>query len=65
MSIEAALALLIQLISQADAIGRLIQTARGEGRDITDAELDQLALADDAARQALQDAIARARAADQ
>lgn len=64
MSIETALTLLISLLNQADAIGRLIQSARKEGRDITDAELDGLAMGDDAARKALQDAIARARAAE-
>ena len=64
MSIETALSLLISLLSQADAIGRLIQTARNEGRDISEAEIDNLVMADDAAREALLDAIARARAAE-
>ena len=64
MSIELALQLLIQLLAQADAISRLIQTARNEGRDISEAEIDNLVMADDAARQALLDAIARARAAE-
>jgi len=63
MSIEAALSLLISLLSQADAIGRLIQTARNEGRDITEVEIDTLVMGDEAARQALLDAIARAQAA--
>lgn len=61
MNIETALSLLIQLLSQADAISRLIQAARNEGRDLSDAELDALVAQDDVARQALVDAIARAK----
>ena len=61
MNVETALSLLIQLLSQADAIGRLIQAARSEGRDLTDAELDALVAGDDAARAALVDAINNAK----
>jgi len=65
MTVELALTLLIQLLSQADALGRLIKTARSEGRDITELELDAFVMGDDNARQALLDAIARAKAAEQ
>jgi hypothetical protein len=61
MTVDNAIALLIALLSQADAIGRLIQNARNEGRDISQAELDALVAADDSARQALVDAIAKAK----
>lgn len=57
MNLQVALGLLIQLLGQADAIGRLIQLAHKEGRDISDAELDALVASDDGARQALQTAI--------
>lgn len=56
-----ALALLTQLLTQANALGNLIRTAQKEGRDITPAELDTLAVGDDAARTALDAAIARAK----
>lgn len=69
MNLDNAVKLLIVLLSQASNInlllgklGELIQNARAQGRDITDAELDELVAADDAARQALVDAIAEARA---
>jgi len=57
-----ALTLLTQLLGQVTALGNLIRTAQAEGRDITPAELDTLAAGDDAARSALEAAIARARA---
>lgn len=57
-----ALTLLTQLLAQATALGNLIRTAQSEERDITSAELDGLAAGDDAARAALEAAIARARA---
>ena len=49
--------LLLGLLDRATQIGALIQKARGEGRDVTPAELDALVSADDVARQALVDAI--------
>lgn len=57
-----ATALLVQLLTQATALGNLIRTAQAEGRDITDAELDTLAAGDDRARAGLEAAIARAKA---
>lgn len=72
MSFAKVLEMLIQLALQASTIGRqlsglgeLIRKSRAENRDITDLELDTLAMGDDAAAQALRDAIARARAAEQ
>jgi hypothetical protein len=56
-----ALALLTQLLTQANALGNLIRTAQAEGRDITPAELDTLAMADTNARSVLEAAITRAR----
>ncbi len=56
-----ALALLTQLLTQANALGNLIRTAQAEGRDITPAELDTLAMADTNARSMLEAAITRAR----
>lgn len=58
-----ATALLVQLLTQATALGNLIRQAQAEGRDITQAELDTLAAGDDAARTALDAAIERAKAA--
>lgn len=63
MSSVIAVQLLIQLLGQADAIARLLQLAKSENRDVTDAELNALAASDDAARNALQSAIDKARAA--
>lgn len=62
MNTDQALTLLIALLSQANEIGRLIRQAQAEGRDITDAELDALAIEDDAARARLAAAIEAARA---
>lgn len=56
-----AITLLTQLLSQATTLGNLIRTAQAEGREITPAELDTLAAGDDAARAALEAAIARAK----
>jgi len=39
---EQLLTLLITLINQSQQVSRLIETARGEGRDVTDAEVDAL-----------------------
>lgn len=57
MNALTATSLLLQLLTQATALGNLIRTAQSEGRDITAAELDALAADDDAARARLQSAI--------
>jgi hypothetical protein len=57
-----AIQLLTALMDRAGAIGALIKNAVSEGRDISTAELDQLARDDDAARTNLEAAIAKARA---
>jgi hypothetical protein len=49
--------LLIVAIQNADALGRLLARAQGEGRDVTKDELDALTAADNAAREGLQAAI--------
>jgi hypothetical protein len=49
-----------QVITQALQVNGLIVKAHREGRDITDAELDEVVKGDDAARRVLVDAIARA-----
>lgn len=59
---EALVVLLLGLLDRAAAIGTLITTARKEGREITDAEIDALVDADDAARADLVLAIEHARA---
>ena len=51
--------LMLRLLEQAYEVGRLIRTARAEGRDITTEELDALAAADDVVRNALNAEIAR------
>ncbi len=56
-----AVQLILGLLDRASAIGGLLKQAQTEGRDITDAELDALAVDDDAAAKALKDAIAAAR----
>lgn len=56
-----ATSLLIQLLQQAQQISVLLRGAEEEGRDITLEELQGLAMKDDAARQALEDEIARQR----
>ena len=53
--------LLLGLIDRASAIGALISKSQAEGRDISDAELNALAIEDDAARDALVKAIAAAK----
>lgn len=58
-----ALNVLFGLLDRAQQIQQLIATAQAEGRDVTQAELDQFFAADDAAAAALKDAIAKARAA--
>lgn len=61
MNIDIALQALIAILTRASEISALITQARAEGRDVSAAELDALAAADDAARDALADAIAKAR----
>lgn len=61
MGVEAAITLLLGLLDRASQIGTLISSARAEGRDVTPAELDALVAADQLARQALVDAIAKAK----
>ncbi len=57
------LALLLNLLGSANAIGQLLSTAQAQGRDITPEELQSVVNADDAARAALVSAIAAARGA--
>jgi len=57
----AGIGLLLQLIEQAARVSLLIRAAQAEGRDVTSAELAALVAENDAARQGLVDAIARAR----
>lgn len=63
MGVEIALGLLFGLLDRAAQIQSLIQTAKAEGRDITEAELDTLRAADDAARVKLDEAIKQAQTA--
>ena len=58
----AAITLLLGLIDRAAAVGAVINQARAEGRDVNEAELAQAFADDDAARERLKDAIAKARA---
>lgn len=51
-----------QVITQALQVNGLIVRAHREGRDITDAELDEVVKGDDAARRVLVEAIERAEA---
>ena len=60
MNPVAAVSLLAELLRQAMAISQLIQTAHAENRDLTKAELDDVAKRDDSARQSLIEAIAKA-----
>ncbi len=55
------LQILLPLIDRAGAIVTLLNKAQGEGRDITDAELDKLFANDDQAKAALDAAIKAAR----
>ncbi len=56
--------LLLQYSDKIAQIGTLLAKAHAEGRDVTEAELDTLFADDDAARDALNQAIADRRAAD-
>ena len=55
------LQLLLSALSQTAAIGALLNRVKAEGRDVTEEELNGLTAQDDAARQALADAIAKAK----
>lgn len=57
----ALLGLLLQYSDKIAQIGTLLSTAQAENRDVTDAELDALFAQDDAARAALDAAIAKAK----
>lgn len=61
MNIDLAISLILALLQRSTEISALIKKARDEGRDIDDAELDGLVAADDTARAALVDAIAKAK----
>ncbi len=54
--------LLLGLVGQAGQIKSLLDTAKAENRDVSDAELNALFANDDAAKAALDAAIAAARA---
>lgn len=62
VTIDLVLTLMIQMLNRAAEFGALITKARGEGRDISQAELDALVAQDDAARADLQAAIDEAKA---
>ena len=53
--------LLLGLLDRAGGITALLQTARSEGRDVSETELDALAGGDDLSRIKLQEAIKKAR----
>ena len=53
--------ILLPLLQNANAITALLSKAHGEGRDVTDAELNGLFAADDQAKAALDAAIKAAR----
>lgn len=55
MKVDVAVALLIALLQEANRLGAAINAARADGRDdLTDAEVDEFAGRDDAARARLQ-----------
>lgn len=58
----AGIGLLLQLIEQAARVSAVIRQAQAANRDLTSAELAQLAAENDVARAALVEAIARAKA---
>ena len=53
-----ALSLLIELAAQTQKVAQLIQAAQSQGRDVTEAELDQLKLESVAAIDRLRNAVA-------
>lgn len=63
MKFDVALELILQLLMQAAEVNARRQAAIAEGRDsLNDADLDALSLTNDAARNRLAEAIARAKA---
>jgi len=62
MGTEVAITLLLGLLDRAAAYGALISKAKAEGRDVSDAEFDELAEQDDQARKDLVAAIAKRKA---
>jgi hypothetical protein len=61
MGTDMAITLLLGLLDRAAAWGAVISKARDEGRELTEAEVDAFASADDAAKEALEEAIRKAR----
>ncbi|HEX7103946.1 MAG TPA: hypothetical protein VF201_14980 [Nitrolancea sp.] len=59
-SVAAGIGLLLELIEQAARVSSVIRQAQAEGREVTKDELAQIVAENDAARQALVDAINRA-----
>jgi RNA:NAD 2'-phosphotransferase (TPT1/KptA family) len=59
-SVAAGIGLLLELIEQAARVSAVIRRAQAEGREVTKDELAQIVAENDAARQALVDAINRA-----
>lgn len=57
-----AVGLLLTLVDKVGTLGAMISKAQTEKRDLTQAEVQQLIAADDAARASLQSAIAAAKA---
>lgn len=62
MGAAEAIALLMSLLDRVQAWATVINTAHAEGRDVTEAEVQAFADADDAARKLQVEAIARRRA---
>lgn len=62
-NLNSAITLLLQLTAQAGRVSLLIASAREQGRDLSDAEMAALQGEDAAARVALLEAIATAKAA--
>ena len=62
MGTEAAIMLLLGLLDRAAAWGAVIAKAQAEGRELTEAEVDEFVVADDAAAADQKAALAKARA---
>lgn len=62
MGEAAIISLVLGLIDRAASYAAVLNKAKAEGRDVTEAEVDAIVAADDKARLAEQDAIARRRA---
>jgi RNA:NAD 2'-phosphotransferase (TPT1/KptA family) len=61
MGADIAITLLLGLLDRAAVIGSVINAARTEGRDLTQAEIDLVVAADDKARNELVAAIEKAK----